>query len=744
MPTPFRHSVILFFVLMATIVQARPRTVLVLSGGGARGIAHIGTIKALDEAGVKPDLIIATSMGSLVGAYYAAGYTGKEMESMIDSVKLSDLYNNDAVRRTVPMYQKEKQPTPVVTLQFQKGKVPIYNPRVLKGQLIYSEISPHLLPITIAANNDFDSLAIPLRIVATDMVSGKTVVFSKGNLVEAIKASSAIPVAFSPVEKDSMLLVDGGIKANIPIIDTLLNDSDFVIAVDVTSPLYQKQELSNPINMLLQVAGINIDEKNRRNRERANVIIVPEIKDISNTDFDSTKTLIKAGYEATQRFFPPNGALEKTKTTPQYPVLKEVEVRGNKRTQSAFIRQIAQILPGDTLSSEKISNIIDYLYGTGLFENVHLDVENDTLYIDVTEPPYWISDFGIRGDEYHAIEVFARPAYTNLFGTGTTAEAILQYGVKRQKYGLSVKGFAPVNFRGGGSYNLSLHTSAEQVSTRELELSDDSVSYVVNYNEINLAKQSFEGQVGINIIHQIRLAGGLSLESYSLSKSRGITYPGRGNEKILALYASLLIDHLDKQVFPQKGGKHHFWFTGATDKAVSSSNFFTFYGYNKFIVPLHKKRRLFYIPTFYYSWSDQPLPTVYKYYLGGARTSNLMNHTNVYKTIPFAGVQYNAIPADQLFVFNSTFRFGIPKPELYFSFYVDWGLSWDDEIDFELPKAFEEFWHDAPVGIEVEAALQTFFGPVRLSWSKIIAGSFGDAYDISSESQFHLSVGYNF
>lgn len=739
-----QHSIFLLLFTLLSLAFAKQRTVLVLSGGGARGIAHIGTIQALDEAGVKPDLIIATSMGSLIGAYYAAGYSGKEMEAIIDSVDLNLLYNNDAVRRTIPMYQKEKQPTPVVTLQFQKGKVPIYNSRVLKGQLIYSEISPQLLPISIAAKNNFDSLSIPLKIVATDIVTGNTVVFSEGNLVEAIKASSAIPVAFSPIEQDSMLLVDGGIKANIPILDSLITEDDYVIAVDVTSPLYNKVDLQNPINMLLQVAGINIAEKNVQNRERADVLIVPEINGITNTDFDSTKSLIKAGYQATQELFPANGAVVLQKKKPHFPVIKKVEVKGNRRTKSSFIRQIAQIQPGDTLTSEKISTIIDYLYGTALFENVHIDVENDTLQIVVQEPPYWISDLGIRGDEYHAIEVFARPAYTNLFGTGTTAEAMFQYGVKRQKYGLALKGFAPINFRGGGSYAFSLHTSAEQVSNRELELSADSVSYVVNYNEINLAKQTFEAQAGINIIHQIRLAGGLALESFSLSKSSGITYPGRGNEKILALFASVLVDHLDKQNFPTKGGKHHIWLTGATDKAVSSSDFLTFYGYNKFIIPLHSKRRFVYIPTFYYSWADQPLPAVYKYYLGGARTSNFMNHTNVYKTIPFAGVEYNGIPADQLFLFNSTLRYGIPKPELYFSLYVDWGMSWDNESDFDIPDAIEQFFNEAPVGLELEAALQTFFGPIRFSWSKVVARSFSEEYNISSESQFHLSVGYNF
>lgn len=741
-----KNRIILLIFLLLLPLQAK-RTVLVLSGGGARGLSHIGALKALDEAKVCPDIIYATSMGALVGVLYSAGYSGEEIEALIPHDALRNLYKNDAKRKTVPFSRKESIPKQVVSLQFEKGKVPIYNTRVLKAQAIYSTLTPILLPVSAAIDNNFDSLFIPIRIVSTDLVSGKTVVFSNGDIVEAVKASSAIPVAFSPVDRDGMLLVDGGIKANIPIIDSLTNDDDFIIAVDATSPLMKKEELNSPINMLLQVTGINIDKENIKNRKRANLLITPDLSNLSNQNFDSSAVIIQAGYEAAKEALKDYRCeKENGKKIREYiPIVRDIEVRGNVRTKSAFIKQISSLSPGVTLTKEKISNTIDYLYGTGLFANVHLSIDSNKVIINVKELPYWTTDLGIRGDEYHAIELFARPAYTNLFGTGVTAELFFQYGVKRQKYGAQIHGFAPVNFRGGANFKLSAFTSAEQLVSRTI--TSPPIGYkttpIINYSEINLAKQSVQASVGINLLHQISLTGGVSFEGFSLSQSPGVSYPGSGEERISSLFASFQIDYLDQALFPRDGGKHHFWFSGASDKAASSE-FLTFFGYDHFVISMQKNRLITFQPTLYYGWADQPLPVVNKYFLGGARTMNMLNHSNVFKTVPFAGVQQNKIPSDQFFVLNSAFQFEVPKPKLHFSLYFDWGLGWDQEEDFTIANATRDFLDNAPLGIETEVAMETLIGPIRFSWSKIVAGSFPEELNIEKNSLFHFSVGHNF
>jgi len=736
-------KILLFLLLVLMPIQAK-RTVLVLSGGGARGIAHIGVLQAMDESGIKPDLVIGTSFGALIGALYSAGYSGEMLEELLSTTDFSQFTSNEAPRYTMPISNKEKLPLGVASLRFQKGEVPLYNTQVLKGQMIYSTLSPILLPITAAAKNNFDSLPIPLRIVTTDLVSGQTIVFSKGDLLEAVKASSAIPVAFSPVGKDGMLLVDGGLVANIPIIDSLINDSDFVIASDVTSPLFKKDQLNSPINMLLQVAGINIAERNKRNRQRANILINPPLNSISNTDFDSARVIYAEGYWAAKEIF--DSLNYRGKRVPQQftlpdPVIRTVAVKGNEQTRAGYILQIASVEPGDTLSRERIKNVVSYLYGTELFKNVHLTIDDDSLTINVAERPYWATDIGVRADDYHAVEFFLRPGFMNFFGRAATAELYLQYGVKRQKYGALVQGFTPLTNRGGANYNLSLFTSAEQIVNRTVEKIE--AKEFIDYREIHLKKLSVDASLGINLFHSMRLSGGFSHENYSLSQSREAPFRGLGEDQITSLYTSLLIDTYDRSPFPRKGSRHQVWFAGASTDAASTRDFLTLFGQTNSIIRLNYHRKILFQPGAWFSWADQPLPAVNKYYLGGARTSNTMNSTNVFRSVPFAGVKQNAIPGDQLLVINGALKFRIPKPEIWLSLYADWGKSWDDLPHFSFTTAAADFLDTAPLGLELEGALVTPVGPIRLSWSRLVRGSFRE-YHIPASSLFHFSVGHDF
>ncbi len=725
-------------------LQAK-RTILVLSGGGARGIAHIGVLQAMDEAGVKPDLIIGSSFGALIGALYSAGYSGEMLEQILSETDFSEFVSNDAPRYTMPISNKEKLPAAVASLRFQKGEIPLYNTQVLKGQMIYSTLSPLLLPISAAAGNNFDSLPIPLRIVTTDLVSGRTIVFSKGDLLEAVKASSAIPVAFSPVDMDSMLLVDGGIVANLPIIDSLISDSDFVIASDVTSPLLAKHNLKTPINLLLQVAGINMAERNRINRARANILINPELNAITNTDFDSARTIYAEGYWAAKEKFDLIAVRSKRDQTLYAlldPVIRAVVIEGNVQTKSSYIRRIASVDIGDTLGKSQIRNTINYLYGTELFKNVHLTISHDSLTIHVIEHPYWSTDIGIRADEYHSVELFARPGFVNFFGTGATAELFLQYGVKRQKYGALIQGFTPMTNKGGANYNLSLFTSAEQIVNRSVEFGEGSSPYI-DYREVNLQKLSLDASMGMNLFHAMRLSGGFTLENFSLTQSEDVTFTGTGEDRITSLYTSLLVDTYDRTPFPRQGGRYQFWFAGASTDAASTRDFLTLFGQTNHIIRLNYHRKILLQPGLWFSWSDQPLPEVNKYYLGGARNSNTMNSTNVFRSVPFAGVMQNAIPGDRLFVVNSALKFRIPKPEIWFNIYGDWGMSWDNVENFNLRSAATDFLENAPIGLELEAALSTRIGPIRGSVSKIVNGSF-ERYNVSNGTVFHVSVGHDF
>jgi NTE family protein len=209
---------LLLFLCSQTVLSAQsPKIALVLSGGGARGIAQIGVLKALDEAGIKLDLIVATSMGAIIGSMYSTGISSGELYSIAKSLDWDLIFKNTAGREDLHVSQKSEPENYLFEIRFDSDLTPVIPNSISHGQSVYNLLSPILAAPLYHAEMDFDSLKIPLRIIATDIVTGKKIVFSKGNLPEIVRASCGAPLAFSPVAMDSMLLLDGGLTANIPI-----------------------------------------------------------------------------------------------------------------------------------------------------------------------------------------------------------------------------------------------------------------------------------------------------------------------------------------------------------------------------------------------------------------------------------------------------------------------------------------------------------------------------------------------
>lgn len=281
-----------------------PKIALVLSGGGARGIAQIGVLKAFDEAGIQPDLIVATSMGAIIGSMYAAGISSEELLSIAKGLDWDIIFQNSAGREDLQVGQKSEPENYLFELRFDSDLTPILPNSISHGQSIYSLLTPILAGPLYHAKMNFDSLAIPLRITATDIVTGKKVVFSQGNLPEIVRASCGAPLAFSPVALDNKLLLDGGLTANIPIETAKNENSDYIIAVDVTSPLWNKDDLKNPIRMVDQIINASIEKHKKRQRELADIIIAPQLEGYLNTDFNPVDTLISIGYTATIALLP--------------------------------------------------------------------------------------------------------------------------------------------------------------------------------------------------------------------------------------------------------------------------------------------------------------------------------------------------------------------------------------------------------------------------------------------------------
>ncbi len=285
-------------------VNAYPKIALVLSGGGSRGLAQVGVLKAFDEAGIKPDLIVATSMGAIIGSFYSIGIPPDSIGSILKGVNADDIFTNSALRRKLLVSQKNEPIDYLFELRFATDLTPILPNSISHGQMIFNLLSPIISAPLYHANMNFDSLKTPLRIVSTDILTGRAVVFSKGNLSEFIRASCGAPLAFSPVAVDSMLLLDGGLTANIPVKAAMRENPDYIIAVDITSPMWGREALDNPIHLFDQIVAIGIDRQKKIQRKLADIIITPDLDGFLNTDFSQLDTIISRGYSAAKEMVP--------------------------------------------------------------------------------------------------------------------------------------------------------------------------------------------------------------------------------------------------------------------------------------------------------------------------------------------------------------------------------------------------------------------------------------------------------
>lgn len=271
---------------------------LVLSGGGARGFAQIGVIKALEEEGLKPDLIVGTSMGAIIGSMYAVGIDINDIEQILKKVEWREIFSNRVDRNKLFVIQKDEPQGHFFEIRFKNNFTPVLPNSISHGQAIFDIISPLLAPALNQAHFNFDSLYIPLRVVASDILHGKSIAFSKGDLPEAVRASCGIPFTFAPVSQDSLFLVDGGLLENIPVESAKKSGADIVVAVDVTSPFHKKEELGNPVLFYDQIVSMHIAKNKERTRALSDIIIKPKLDDIKNSEFKNLDSLIEIGYVA--------------------------------------------------------------------------------------------------------------------------------------------------------------------------------------------------------------------------------------------------------------------------------------------------------------------------------------------------------------------------------------------------------------------------------------------------------------
>lgn len=291
----------------------RPKIGLVLTGGGAKGFAHIGVLKVLEEAGIKIDYIGGTSMGSVVGGLYAAGYNARQLDSIFSTTNFDELLNDYIPRSYKSFYEKRNGEVYALSLPFRKFNVgvPIALSKGLYNYCLLSQLTNHVQHV-----RDFSQLPIPFVCIATDIESGQQVVLNKGFLAQALLASSAFPTLFSPVEMDGKILIDGGITNNYPVEEVRKMGADYIIGVDVQDGLKDRNNLREATRILLQISNLQVIEGMKDKIKRTDLYIKPEVDQYSVISFEKGKEIVLKGEEATFSFCDQISELAQKQQTP--------------------------------------------------------------------------------------------------------------------------------------------------------------------------------------------------------------------------------------------------------------------------------------------------------------------------------------------------------------------------------------------------------------------------------------------
>lgn len=368
----------------------RPKVGLVLSGGGARGGAHVGVLRKLEELNVPVDFIAGTSIGAIIGGFYAAGYSADEIETLLNETDWDLALTDQPARGDRTMRKKELEAEFLVPYRVGYNRGRFQTPLgAVEGQHLDQILRRILLPVLDV--NNFDRLPIPFRAVATDLVTGEEVRLSGGSLSDSMRASMSVPGVFSPVRINGRLLVDGGMSNNLPVSVARDMGADIVIAVDISTPLMSEDQLTSVIDLTDQLTGF-LTQRNMQEQIRSlgprDILIQPDLGEFSAVDFHASGQAVSLGEQAADALRGKLTALSvggghsrqprRTNLESQDFVVQFVEILNSSVLNDELIRSRLAVQPGDRLDLAALDRSVDRIYSLDVFQSVTYDlVENE-------------------------------------------------------------------------------------------------------------------------------------------------------------------------------------------------------------------------------------------------------------------------------------------------------------------------------------------------------------------------------
>lgn len=539
---------------------SRPKVGLVLSGGGAKGLAHIGVLKVLEELGIPIDYIGGTSMGGIVGGLYAIGYDAESLEEIAYTENWDKLLSDNISRRELSMEEKEADDLYFISFPIEGRKL-----KLPSGLVAGHNISKKLTRLTssIYYKEDFSNLPIPFLCVATDIENGVQVVLKEGNLAEAMRASMAIPTVFTPQEIDGKLLVDGGVINNFPVKEVKEMGADIIIGVNVGFRYYNKEELNSLIRIIEQAVFIHQNEENDSSRNMCDILIEPDLKDYNASSFNDVDSLITRGERAARMVYGQLKAL--ADSMHKYPqahkisgplkeipsiMVRSMEIEGLNNVSSKLVEgKIGYDFPVE-LTLDDIESAIDRLYSSQFFEKITYQLEpgNDgvILKLNVTERQGDFVKVGIHYDSEFKSLVLLNATLRNLLLKGSRFSFELGLGENPR---VRTSYFVHTNWR--PSVSIGLRTNFFYLDLYSYENDLRSLSFRYNEESAGLIlKTDFEHNISTGVEMQFQntyLRRKVGIVDYDLPRMFLMNYRG-----------FLEVDTYNRSFFPTSGLKYTF------------------------------------------------------------------------------------------------------------------------------------------------------------------------------------------
>lgn len=725
---------LLLLISIPTDAQQRKKVGVVLSGGGAKGVAHVGALKVIEEAGIPIDIVVGTSMGAIVGGLYSIGYTPHQLDSMIRVQDWSFLLTDKTKRKQKTYLEKVETDKYIITLPFNKRPRKLGIPDgFVKGQ----NLNDLFTDLTMGYHDslDFHKLPTPFACVAVDMRGGKEVVFHSGKLSEAMRASMAIPAAFTPVRQDSMVLVDGGLLNNYPVDVALSMGAEIIIGVDVQAAEEDKTNIANIVDLINRISDITGMEKYEENVKKTDVYIKVDVKGYTAASFTpaALDTLIIRGNVAAMgarqelksvkqkigipdSFVPPPHGPYLSFDAQDSIYIRSVSFTGIKSYNKAKLLEKCKLQEGNKVPPTQLKKAVDALYALQTYTNIHYNLrkseEGYDLEFTMEEIPQSGFSLGVRIDNEEVASVHLGIGYQ--FNTRIPTKGVITGRLGK---------------RSSARFDYIIYPTL---------LQNINLSYMFEYNDINFYKKGNReynttfghhmGEVGYTRILSRNLAVGFGLR-YEYYNYDDFLYSDMENtinvepEGFLNYYAHVGYETMNRKSYPTKGTSL------SADFCLHTDNLTGYNGGSPFASASLWWKKAF-SPTRRFSI----LPSAYGRILFGDNVAypylNAIggNSPGRYlpQQLPFTGIDYIEVISNSVLVGQLQLRQRLGRRN-YLSLTGNYALTGDDlKGIFDGKKLF---------GIGFGYGYDSFAGPVDLSVSYS---------NHTKDAGVYLNIGYQF